>query len=138
MKILDQNPKEYFDKIVDAKKEDRPWVLSVVLIFCSFIVAVVSFFVFRAGEEKATARAIKAETMLETQRVLNLTDAKNCPQEVRMAEKARDEFHEARYLLLEQKYLNEQKEFLTKFEQLHRQSINLRNEQQRINKIVRE
>jgi len=90
MKILDQNPKEYFDKIVDTEPKNRPWVLSVVINFILFFGLCLMYYLYNEAKDER----IRAESKLEIQIQANLKDYKDCNNVVEIKIKARDEYWE--------------------------------------------
>jgi len=88
MKILDQNPKEYFDKIIDTEPKNRPWVLSVVINFILFFGLCLMYYLYNESKDER----IRAESKLEIQVQANLKDNKDYSRAIREAEKARDDY----------------------------------------------
>lgn len=86
MKLLDQNPKEYFDKIIDTEPKNRPWVLSVVINFILFFGLCFMVYLY----DEARVERMNAEKKYEVLVQLNLKENKDCSTQIREAEKARD------------------------------------------------
>lgn len=93
MKLLDQNPKEYFDKIIDTEPKNRPWVLSVVINFILFFGLCLMYYLYNEAKDER----IRAESKLEIQVQANLKDNKDYSRAIREAEKARDDYWEIKF-----------------------------------------
>lgn len=54
MGLIDQNPKEYFDKIIDTEPKNRTWVLSVVINFIlAFGIGLMIYLYNKVNSDKA-------------------------------------------------------------------------------------
>lgn len=116
MKILDQNPKEYFDKIVDTKPESRPWLLSVLLNIFFAAAGITSFFVFSARENIANNEKIEAERKLDICRDNLLKENKDFTILVNHIKAERDLYWQSKFDNLQNSYNKDLKERADKLE----------------------
>lgn len=74
MGLIDQNPKEYFDKIIDTEPQNRTWVLSVVINFIlAFGIGLMIYLYNGVNKDKTDL-----EKRLDIQTQYNLKDNKDC------------------------------------------------------------
>lgn len=107
---MDQNPKEYFDKIVDTEPKNRTWVLSVVLNFVFAAAAITCYFVFSARENKAISATIKAERKLDLCRDNILKENKDYTKALELAIRQRDEYWSVKFDNIQSVYNKDLKE----------------------------
>jgi len=88
--IVDQDPKQYFDKIVDAEPGNRTWVLSVVINFILGIACIVIFFVMDGAKSRAEKLETSARRELAIERATSLQDGKDCNEAIKDAVEKRD------------------------------------------------
>lgn len=131
MGLIDINPNEVFDKIVDTPIEHRTWVLSVVINIIFGVGLGIMFYAY----SNANNERIQAERKLAIQLQSNLKDNKEYNKEVVQAEKRCREEYELKLEILKSKY---EGTLIEKAASLERDMKILRDEARRINNNTKE
>lgn len=124
-------PQETFNKIIDTPKENRTWVLSVIINIIFGIWLGIMYY----SHDKSNNERIEAERKLVIQIQSNLKDNKDYNKMVLEAEKICREKYEIKIDILKEKY---ERTIIEKAASLERDLLLLKREARRINNNTKE